>query len=82
MTMPVPRHPIAECDRALRSDPRYSPNHCDWLPEFDCPCGRVWTHVCDEAEGCFYVVTGEGPASAGPSHTFETQATNQKVGEA
>lgn len=50
----VPTHTPADCDRELRADRRHDPNRCDRLPEFDCPCGRTWVHICDEAEGCFY----------------------------
>lgn len=57
-----PIHTRADCDKAIRADRRYHPNHCDWLPRFECACGRVWLHVCDEAEGCFYEQEDE------PSH--------------
>lgn len=43
-----------DCDAELRADPRYDPFRCrpDW---FKCSCGRRWVHICDEAEGCFYM---------------------------
>jgi hypothetical protein len=47
-------HTLSECDRELHNDSRYDPFHCrpDW---FTCSCGRKFVHICDEAEGCFYI---------------------------
>lgn len=53
MSQSVARHSITACDRELRADPRFDPFHCT-PSEFVCSCGRVWEHVCDEAEGCSY----------------------------
>src|SRR5436190_2775129 len=53
-----------------RTRTTYHPNYCDRLPVFHCSCGRIWEHVCDEAEGCFYTEvtderrTDEGRAGA------------------
>lgn len=51
-------HPPAHCDRVLRAFDGYDRFRCQPL-RFTCTCGRVWVHVCDEAEGCFYVQEGE-----------------------
>lgn len=48
-------HSVRECDRLLRASPGYNAFRCS-PRDFACTCGREWRHVCDEAEGCFYVV--------------------------
>jgi len=30
--------------------------------QWTCSCGKTYTHVCDEAEGCFWALNGESSA--------------------
>lgn len=46
-------HEPRDCERALQAAPDYSLGGCT-PAVFECPCGNVYEHVCDEAEGCFY----------------------------
>lgn len=55
-------HPadLGQCDAYLRS----SYPGCDQARDgerFDCVCGRVFEHVCDEAEGCAWILCAESP---------------------
>lgn len=48
-------HPLTECDRRLKQQPDYNIFRC--TPKtFECSCGRKFSHVCDEAEGCSWVM--------------------------
>lgn len=55
---PFVQHPVTHCDRVLRTSDSFDRFTCNPL-RFVCTCGRVWFHVCDEAEGCFYVMETE-----------------------
>lgn len=51
-------HGIRTCDKRLRSLPNFDQCHCQ-PPAFLCSCGRLWEHLCDEAEGCMYWCVGD-----------------------
>lgn len=48
-------HPPRHCDKKLRAFDGYDRHKCE-PARFTCTCGRIWVHICDEAEGCFYVL--------------------------
>lgn len=52
--LPLAHHKHAECEAVLE---RTYPNHsqAEDGEVWTCECGTVWVHVCDEAEGCFWV---------------------------
>jgi hypothetical protein len=50
-TFPQPQH---SCDAEIRATGPSSLIALDgdlWA----CSCGRLWVHICDEAEGCYWV---------------------------
>ena len=61
------RHFRFHCERALekasRLDRRLTPSWAQHGQEWKCTCGKVWIHVCDEAEGCEWIV-GRKPKAA------------------
>lgn len=48
------RHSNEQCEESLE---RTYPNHsqAEDGERWQCECGRVWVHICDEAEGCCWV---------------------------
>ncbi len=74
-------HSPADCQRELYAAPDFDRFRCK--PEsFVCSCGQEWAHVCDEAEGCFYIkvpiarlaqdTTGRPQATASESGRTDT----------
>jgi len=50
----TPAAPAHSCDAELRASPAFQPNHCEDGALWTCSCGKVYEHVCDEAEGCLW----------------------------
>lgn len=44
------------CDKELRASRFWQPNRCVDGQEWTCFCGKVYLHVCDEAEGCSWIL--------------------------
>lgn len=58
------QHPLWACDRELRADPRRDVFRCE-PKTWTCSCGRRFEHVCDEAEGCSWVLVEGGDGRHG-----------------
>ena len=51
------------CDSNLRAAQKKNvlllPSYAQEGDLWQCSCGKVWVHVCDEAEGCYWVETDD-----------------------
>lgn len=56
----VARNKQHNCDAEIRRDPYAMSGHRETGDTWKCSCGKVYEHVCDEAEGCSWVPASHG----------------------